>query len=124
MSGSRSRAALALGFSPPTAQDRLLDAQDRREVVAFPHAGEELGDVRGVETLAKQLVDGLQLGQVVVVIERRAALPARRVEQAAFTVRADIAWADTRNPREVVQSILSQPAHQEPSGRLPRMRTL
>jgi hypothetical protein len=59
--------------------------------MAFPHANEELGDVCAGEPFAKQLVDGLELGQVVVVVERRAALPARRVEQAAFAVRADVA---------------------------------
>ena len=97
------------GIVCAAAQDGLLNAQDRRKIMAFPHPGEELGDVRRVEALAKQLVDGLQLRQVVVVVERRAALPAWRVEQAALTVGADVARADTRDPREVVQSILSQP---------------
>ena len=73
------------------AQNRLLDAQNRREIVALTHAGEELGDVRAVEPLPQQLVDGLQLGQVVVVVERRPSLPPWRVEQAAFAICADIA---------------------------------
>ena len=97
------------GFLCTRAENGLLNPKDRGQVMALPHAGEELGDVRGVESLPQQLVDGLQLGQVVVVVIRRAALPARRVEQAAFPICADIARADTRDPRQIVQSILSQP---------------
>ncbi len=79
------------GLVGAASQNRLLDAQDRREIVALAHAGEELGDVRAVEALPKQLVDRLQLGQVVVVVERRATLPPRRVEQATLPIGADVA---------------------------------
>src|SRR3954465_13136402 len=94
-----------VGFAP---QNRLLDAEDGRQVVAFAHAGQELGDVRAVEPLAKQLVDGVQLRQVIVVVERRSALAPWRVEQPAFAIRADVAWADPRDARKVVESVLSQ----------------
>ena len=96
------------GLLGATAQNGLLNPQNRREVVALPHPGEELGDVRGVISLPKELVDGVQLGQVVVVVERRAPLPSWRVEQAAFAICPDIAGADPRNPRQVVQPVLSQ----------------
>src|SRR3954462_9805452 len=83
-----------VGFA---AQNRLLDPEDGGKVVTFAHTGEELGDVRAVEPLAKQLVDGVQLRQVIVVVERRSALAPWRVEQPAFAIRADVAWADPRD---------------------------
>ena len=90
------------------AKDGALDAQDVGQIGALSHAGEELGDVRGVETLAQQLVDGSKLREVVVVVVRRTADTPRRIEQAALPIRADIAGADTRNPREIIEPVLSQ----------------
>ena len=92
----------------PRAQDGLLNAQDVGQIGALAHAREELRDVGGVEPPAEQLIDGLQLGQVVVVVVRRPTDPPRRVEQAALPIGADIAGTDTRDPRQIVQPVLSQ----------------
>ena len=62
-----------------------------------------------LKPLRSSSVDGPQLGQVVVVVERRAPLPARRIEQAAFAIGANVAGTDSRDPRQLVQSVLSQP---------------
>jgi hypothetical protein len=90
------------------AQDGSLNAQDVGQIGTLAHAREELRDVGGVEPPAEQLIDGLQLGEVVVVVVRRPTDPPRRVEQAALSIGADIAGTDTRDPRQIIQPVLSQ----------------
>ena len=71
-----------------------MNPQNVGQIVAFTDAREELGDVGGIEPLAQQLIDGLQLCEVVVVVVGRPPLTPRRVEQTAFAVGTDIAGTD------------------------------
>ena len=74
--------------------------------VTASDAVEEGHDVRRGETLGQQLVDRLQLGEMVVVVERAAAAAARRVKQPAFAVCANVALGDARHLGELTDSIL------------------
>ena len=96
------------GSSPSRPEQGTLDAQDVGQIGALTHAREKLGDVSRVEAPAKQLVDRAQLRQVVVVVERRTADPARRVQQATLAIGADIAGTDAGDPRQLIEAVLSQ----------------
>ena len=95
------------GFAVPGPQHSPLQTEDVGQVGSLTHAGEELGDVGGVVTLAQQLADGVELGQVVIVVEGGPAVPARRVQESPLAVGADVAHADPRDPRQLLQPVLS-----------------
>ncbi len=86
-------------------------AEAVREVLAFTHGLEEFGDVHRTETLGKQSIDDLQLGQVVLVIDSRATDSTWRFEQSPFPVGANVARTHTRNLRQVLDPIFSHGAY-------------
>jgi hypothetical protein len=75
------------------AEDRVVHAEHVCEVVAFAHARDELGDVRGAEAALQQPGNGAQLCQVLIAVVRGTTPPLRRVEEPALAVGADVARA-------------------------------